>query len=84
MEVWSSEDKQDALTCVQKLESFDFVYSTVTVFLSLLYLKQTAVSIQGKNKDLIVSGVSTVMQCYEELKKKGNRIFRLISVYLSA
>ena len=65
---WSSEDKQNALAYMKKLESFEFVYSMVTLSRSLLYLKQAVVNLQGKNKD-IVSGVSTVMQCCEELKK---------------
>ena len=65
---WSSEDKQNALAYMKKLESFEFVYSMVTLSRSLLYLKQAVVNLQGKNKD-IVSGVSTVMQCCEDLKK---------------
>ena len=65
---WSSEDKQNAPAYMKKLESFEFVYSMVTLSRSLLYLKQAVVNLQGKNKD-IVSGVSTVMQCCEDLKK---------------
>ena len=65
---WSSEDKQNALVYMKKLESFEFVYSMETLSRSLLYLKQAVVNLQGKNKD-IVSGVSTVMQCCEDLKK---------------
>ena len=65
---WSSEDKQNALAHMKKLECFEFVYSMVTLSRSLLYLKQAVVNLQGKNKD-IVSGVSTVMQCCEDLKK---------------
>ena len=65
---WSSEDKQNALAYMKKLESFEFVYSMVTLSRSLLYLKQAVVNLQGKNKD-IVSGISTVMQCCEDLKK---------------
>ena len=53
---------------MKKLESFEFVYSMVTLSRSLLYLKQAVVNLQGKNKD-IVSGVSTVMQCCEDIKK---------------
>ena len=44
---------------MKKLESFEFVYSIVTLSFSSLYLK---------NKD-IVPGVSTVMECCEDLKK---------------
>ena len=47
---------------------FEFVYSMVTHSRSLLYLKQAVINLQGKIKD-IVSGVSTVMQCCEDLKK---------------
>ena len=65
---WSSEDKQNALSLMKKLESFEFVYSMVTLSRSLPYLKQAVVNLQGKNKDM-VSGVSTVMQCCEDLKK---------------
>ena len=65
---WSSEDKQNALAYMKKLESFEFVYSMVTLSRSLLFLKQAVVNLQGKNKD-IVSGVSTVMQCCLDLKK---------------
>ena len=36
----SSEDKQNALAYMKKLESFEFVYSVVTLSRSLLYLKQ--------------------------------------------
>ena len=62
---WSSEDKQNALAYMKKLESFEFVYSMVT---HSRFLLQAVVNLQGKNKD-IVSGVFTVMQCCEDLKK---------------
>ena len=70
----SSEDKQNALAYMKKLESFEFIYSMVTLSRSLLYLKQAVVNLQVKNKD-IVSGVSTVMQCCED---QSERILRLI------
>ena len=79
---WSSEDKQNALAYMKKLESFEFVYSMVILSRSLLFLKQAVVNLQGKNKD-IVSGVSTVMQCCEDLKKVRERILGLIpSVFI--
>ena len=67
---WSSEDKQNALAYMKKLESFEFVYSMLTLSRSLLYLKQAFVNLQVKNKD-IVSGVSTVMQCCEDQSERG-------------
>ena len=54
-----SEDKQNALANMKKLESFECVYSMVILFLSLLNLKQAVVNFQGKNKNII----SGAMQC---------------------
>ena len=48
-------------TCLSEVTRiFEFVYSMVTLFRSLLYHKEAVVNLHGKNKD-IVSGVSTVM-----------------------
>ena len=52
---WSSEDKQNVLAYLKKLESLEFVYSMVILSRSLLCLKEAVVKLQGKNKD-IVSG----------------------------
>ena len=57
---------KNILACMKKLEIFEFVYSMVTLLLSLLYLKLTVVNLQCKNKD-IASGEFTVMQCYDKL-----------------
>ena len=65
------------LAYLMKPESSEFVYSMVTLFQSLLYLNEAVVNLQGKNKD-IVSGVSTGMQCCEELKKKVREVLRLV------
>ena len=65
---WSPEDKKNALAYLKALESFDFIYTMVTLSRSLLYLKEAVVKNQGKSKD-IVSGVSIVMECCNELKR---------------
>ena len=36
---WIAEDKRNALAHMKMLESFDFLYSLVTLFRSLLYIK---------------------------------------------
>ena len=65
---WSPEDKKNALAYLKALESFEFIYTMVTLSRSLLYLKEAVVNIQGKSKD-IVSGVVIVMECCNELKR---------------
>ena len=45
-----------------------FIYSLVTLFRSVLYLKEAMVKLQSIHED-IVSGVVTVMECCNELKK---------------
>ena len=55
----------------------------VTLFRSLLYLKEAVVNLQGKNKD-IVSVVTTAIQCCEELKKGERRYWGLFPADLSA
>ena len=59
--------KINALAYMKKLESFESIYSMVTLLRSLLYCKLAAVNLYGKNKD-IISGVSTDIQSCEELK----------------
>ena len=65
---WSPEGKRNALAYLKALESFEFIYTMMTLSRSLLYLKEAVVKIQGKSKD-IVSGVLTVMECCSELKR---------------
>ena len=65
---WLPQDKQNALAFMNALESFEFIYSMITLYRSLSYLKEAVVKLQGKNKD-IVSGVSIIMQCCHELMK---------------
>ena len=61
---WSSEDKQIALAYMKK--SFELVNGKP---FSLYYTLNKLCNLQGENED-IVSGVSTIMQCCEELKKR--------------
>ena len=58
----------NALAHMKALESFEFLYSIITLQRSLSYLKDGVVKIQGKDKD-IVSGVSIIMESCSELKK---------------
>lgn len=64
---WTAEDKKNALAHMKCLESFEFIYCMTTISRSLIYLKKTAVKLQGEEMD-IVGGVSTAMECCEELK----------------
>ena len=60
---WKPEDKRNALAHMKALESFEFLYSMVSLHRSLFYLnKEAAVKLQGDDTDM-VSGMSTVMQC---------------------
>ncbi len=45
---WSVKDKKNALAHLKALESFEFVYSLVTRFRSISYMKEAAVKLQGK------------------------------------
>ena len=65
---WSPDDKKNALAHMKALESFEFLYSIITLQRSLSYLKDAVVKIQGKDKD-IVFGVSIIMESCSELKK---------------
>ena len=64
---WTPEDKKNALAHMKYLESFEFIYCMSTISRSLMYLKETHVEIQGEEMD-IVGGVSTAMECCDELK----------------
>ena len=57
--------KKNALAHMKDLVPFEFIYSLIALTHSLL--KDAVINVQGKNAD-IVSGVSIVMQCCEELK----------------
>ena len=63
---WSTEDKKNALAHLKALESFEFVYSLVTLFRSLSYIKEAVVKLQGKSQDL-VSGMGIIEWCSKEL-----------------
>ena len=65
---WSPADKKNALAYLKTLESFEFIFSMVTLSQSLLYLEEAVVKLQRENRDL-VSGVSSVMESCSELKK---------------
>ena len=43
---WSPEDKKNALAYLKTLESFEFIFSMVTLSRSLLYLKEAVVKLQ--------------------------------------
>ena len=58
---WTADDKKNALAHLKSLESFEFTYCMITIFRSLMYLKEAVVRIKGKNMDL-VAGVSIVME----------------------
>ncbi len=64
---WTPEDKRNVLAHMKALESFEFIYSMVSLHQSLFYLKKAAVKLQIKDTD-IISGMSTVMECCSELK----------------
>ncbi len=64
---WTPEDKRNALAHLTGIESFEFLYSLITLHRSLFYLKEAVVKLQGKDKD-IVSGTSIVLQSCKELK----------------
>ena len=60
-----TEDKKNALAHLKALESFEFVYSLVTLFRSLSYIKEAVVKLQGKSQDL-VSGMGIIEWCSKE------------------
>ena len=64
---WPAEHKKNALAYLKFLESFEFIFCVVTLFCSLLYLKEAIVYIQEVGQD-VVSGVHSVMECCRELK----------------
>ncbi|SMN12515.1 hypothetical protein SPBRAN_1297 [uncultured Candidatus Thioglobus sp.] len=53
---WTAEDKKNALAHMKALESFEFLYSMITLHRTLLYLKEAVVKLQGKSQD-IISGI---------------------------
>ncbi len=64
---WIQEDIKNALCHLKGIKSFEFLYSLITLYRSLFYLKEAVVKLQGKDKD-IVSGTSIDLQSYKELK----------------
>ena len=72
-EGWTVEDRRNALAHLKILESFEFLYSLVTLYRSLLYVKEAVVKLQGKEQD-IIPGVHTIQQCCEELRRERQDI----------
>ncbi len=68
---WNAEDKKNSLAHLKALESFEFAYSLVTIFRSLLYVKSAVISLQGPSNDLI-SGISKVKECCKDLQEREN------------
>ncbi len=64
---WTPEDQRNALAHLKGIESFEFLYSLITLYHSLFYLKEAVVKLHGKDKG-IVSGTSIVLQSCTELK----------------
>ena len=65
---WPAEDKKNALAYLKILESFQFIFSLVTLQRTLLvYMKEAVVKLQGKKQD-IVTGIALVQDCIKELK----------------
>ena len=56
---WIQEDKNYALAHLKAIESFEFIYTLVTLQRSLLYLKETLIKLQGINQD-IASGLNLI------------------------
>ena len=70
---WTAEDKKNALAHLKCVESFEFIYCMITISCCLMHLKEAVVKIQGKHMDN-VEGVSTVMECRDELKEIGQDV----------
>ena len=65
--VWTSDDKKDALVYFKLNESFEFMYVLVTLQRCLLHIKEALVKLQGKEQD-ITSELNLIEQCCSELK----------------
>ena len=65
---WTGEDKAVAMAQLKALESFEFLYTLVTLQRSLMYFKEAAVKLQGEQQDL-ASGIVQVEKCSKELKR---------------
>ncbi len=70
---WNAGEKKNSLAHLKALESFEFVYSLVTLFRSLLYVKSAVISLQGPSNDLI-SGISKVKECCRDIKQERENI----------
>ena len=72
-EGWSVEDKRNAQAHLNALESFEFVYTLVTLQHCLLYLKETVVKLQGQCQD-IASGFALIDQCSKEIQSLRDNV----------
>ena len=72
-EGWSVQDKRNAQAHLNALESFEFVYTLVTLQRSLLYLKEAVVKLQGQSQD-IESGVALIEQCSKEIQSLRDNV----------
>ena len=80
---WTAKDKRNALAHMKMLESFDFLYSLVTLFRSLLYIKEAVIKLQGKTQDLI-SGMSIIEKCCTDLKQEKEDVDNFFQCVFSA
>ena len=80
---WTAEDKRNALAHMKMLESFDFLYSLVTLFRSLLYIKEAVIKLQGKTQDHI-SGMSIIEKCCTDLKQEKEDVDNFFQCVFSA
>ena len=72
-EGWSLEDKRNAQAHLNALESFEFVYTLVTLQRSLLYLKEAVVKLQGQSQD-IASGFALIKQCSKKIQSLRDNV----------
>ncbi len=72
----SAEDKKNALAYLKILESFQFIFSLVTLQRTLLvYMKEAVVKLQGKKQD-IVTGIKELKDLRSDIQNYSERIFQ--------
>ena len=65
---WSADDKRNAMVYLKTLESFEFIFSLVTLQRTVQYLREAATKLQGNIQD-IASGVVLIEQARKDLNK---------------
>ena len=70
---WQAEDKRNAKAHLKSLESFEFLYTLVTIQRCLMYIKEAVVKLQGKSQD-ILCGVNLLEDCSLQLKQLRDNI----------